>query len=154
MGPMLTRMRTILAIFVAPLSSSIPGQTVEAAQQTDSNLMCIERMELPSYPPLAQSARISGTVKVEVLLSPAGSVQDVNVRADPQRSTAGKGILEGAVANSIRLADFDRNCGGKHVRVEFVFELAGTSMGRPKQSVSFGSPNRFLIKSEAPHFQP
>jgi TonB family protein len=152
---MITRIRVVVAMFVAPLFSSIHGQTANTPPQQDSsNLMCIEKMELPSYPLLAQQAQISGTIMVDATLSATGSVQNVSVRADPKLSATGKGVLEPPVLDVIRGAAFNRRCADKTVSVVFVFEIAGTSLVRPKQTVAFGSPNRFWIKSEAPHFQP
>jgi hypothetical protein len=48
---MITRIRVIVAMFVATLFR-IYGQTVNAPADDGSNLMCIEKMELPSYMPV------------------------------------------------------------------------------------------------------
>ena len=152
-GLMITRPRVVVAIFVASLFG-VAGQPVNASAQDSSNLICVEKMELPSYPPIAQQARLSGTITVKILLSATGSAQDVNVQADPKASGTAKDLLGPVVANVIRRAAFDPNCGGKTVSIVFVFELAGTSMGPAKQTAGFGSPNKFWIRSEAPHYQP
>lgn len=151
---MITNLRVAVFMFATFLVSGGYGQTPKTPLPANSNLMCIEKLEMPSYPLLAQQARISGTVTVDVVLSTTGSVQDVNVRDEPNPPRAGDGVLRTPVFEAIRGAVFDRSCGGKTVNLVFVFELSGTSIGSPKQTVAFGSPNRFWIKIEAPHFQP
>jgi TonB family protein len=153
-GWMMIGIRIVVAIFAAPWFSSAYGQSVSALSQDNPNVVCIGKMEMPSYPPLAQQARISGTVMVDAVLSAAGSVTEVTVRADPNLSATGKGILGPPVAEALRGAAFNRTCAGKTVSIVFVFEIVGTSRGTPKQKVAFGSPNKFWIISEAQHWQP
>ena len=152
---MTIRTRAGITLLVGLLSGALYGQTPGASQASaDPNVMCIERMELPSYPLLGQQARISGTIIVDVVVSATGSVQDMNIQADLKLPDNQKRVLAQPAAESVRGAAFTDSCGGKTVRVVFVFELAGTSTSRPKQTFAFGPPNRFWIRSEAPHFQP
>jgi outer membrane biosynthesis protein TonB len=150
---MIDNLRLLVLVFATSLISAASGQT-PAPPPANANLSCIERMDIPMYPLLAQQARISGTVVVDVILSEAASVRDVTVRNDPRPSNPATAVLVNAVFNAIRRAVFDHNCGDRTVNLIFVFELAGTSIGHPRQSFAFGSPNKFWIKSEAPHFQP
>lgn len=164
MGCMNTSVQTVTFLFMSALFSNLHGQTPNtvARETDDPNLTCIKRMELPSYPLLAKQARSSGTYSVTVVLDAAATIQHLSVRTDakiPSSRTDAEipssvGILGTAAAKALRSAEFDRSCGGKTMTVLFTFEVSGTSMGQPRQAFAFGSPNRFWITSEAPHFQP
>jgi hypothetical protein len=39
------------------------------AQEADSNMSCVERLEMPVYPKLAEAARIRGSVTATVVVS-------------------------------------------------------------------------------------
>lgn len=147
---MLITFRIVLLVFAASL---FYGQTPNTPPAS-ADLMCVGRLELPSYPLLAQQARIEGTVSVDIVLSTAGSIRDVNVHDDVKPSMPARGVLLKVVSDAVRAAAFERSCFGRTVSLVFIFELAGTSTGQPRQAVAFGSPNRFWIKSEAPHYQP
>jgi hypothetical protein len=147
---MLITFRAVLYGFAASL---IYGQT-PSTPPASADLMCVRRLEVPSYPLLAQQARIEGTVSVDIVLSTAGYVRDVNAHVDAKPPTAARGVLLKAVSEAVRAAAFDCSCAGRTVSLVFIFELAGTSIGQPRQTVSFGSPNRFWIKSETPYYQP
>jgi len=45
------------------------------AQDTESNMSCVGRLQMPVYPPLANQARISGQVTATVVVASDGSVQ-------------------------------------------------------------------------------
>jgi hypothetical protein len=147
---MLNTFRVALFGFAASL---IYGQTPNTPP-ADADLMCVGRLELPSYPLLAQQARIEGTVSADIVLSTAGSIRDVNVHDGANPSATTRGVLLKAVSDAVRAAEFERSCAGRTVRIVFIFELAGTSSGRPRQTLAFGTPNKFWIRSEAPHWQP
>jgi hypothetical protein len=107
----------------------------------DSNIICVERLQMPTYVPLAKMARIEGTVTAMVSLSPNGLVQQVGTgKAHP--------LLAPSVKEAIRQAMFRSNCGGRTVVLIFHFNIRGEPSDYPKQSVSFGFPNHFWIVSE------
>jgi TonB family protein len=140
------------ALLFAFAASLIYGQTPGAPPASHS-LICVEKMELPSYPALAQQGQISGTISVDVMLSTTGTIQNVSVQDESKTSMPARGVLVSAVSDAVRRAAFERSCAGRTVRLVFIFELAGVS-DRPKQTVTFGSPNKFWIKSEAFSVQP
>jgi hypothetical protein len=109
----------------------------QSNQEADSNMSCVERLQMPRYPPLADQARISGTVTATVLVASDGS---------PQTKAAGHPLLAPAVEKAIRASVFLKACGGKSVTLVFSFVL-GENFDPDKlpQRVSFGYPNRFWI---------
>lgn len=80
------------------------------AQDSESNMSCVERLEMPVYPPLANSARISGSVTATVVVASDGSLQT---------QAAGHKLLAPAVEKALRASVFRSNCGGKTVRLIF-----------------------------------
>ena len=107
------------------------------AQDLDSNISCVERLQVPVYPPLADAARIAGRVTATVLLASDGSLQT---------KASGHPLLAPAVEKAIRASVFLKACGGKSVTLVFNFVL-GENFDPDKlpQRVSFGYPNQFWI---------
>ena len=103
----------------------------------DSNMSCVERLQMPVYPPLANSARISGSVTATVVLASDGSLQTQAV---------GHTFLAPDVEKAIRASVFLKTCSGKSIRLVFNFVL-GENFDPDKlpQRVSFGYPNQFWI---------
>ena len=64
------------------------------AQQNTSSRKVMERTAAP-YPPLARSMALSGTVRVEALVSPDGSVKSVEIKG-------GHPVLAQTAANAVR----------------------------------------------------
>ena len=109
----------------------------QSNQDSESNMSCIERLQMPVYPPLAAAARISGSVTATVLVASDGSVQT---------KVAGHSILSPAVEKAIRASAFRKTCGGKSIRLVFNFVLGERlDPDRLSQRVSFGYPNQFWI---------
>ena len=121
--------------------------------QAESNAACIERLEIPLYPPLAAQARIEGTITLSVLLTSGGKVEQVDTEIASKYSQA-RNLFATPVWKVIKEAKFRPNCAGKTVRLVFHFDLEGVSPGNLRASTSFGFPNTFWIVAEALHFQP
>ncbi len=124
-----------------------------ATAQTNPNMACIERLEVPTYPPLAGAARISGVVIPTVLLGDGGSVASISFTADNGKPHP---ILVHAAEKSLRNSTFARTCAGQQVKVVFNFKLEGgpVSRGRWIPSVSFIYPNEFWIIAPTMEIQP
>jgi hypothetical protein len=111
----------------------------QSNQGGESNMSCVERLQVPVYPPLARAARIRGSVEASVLISADVSIQ----------TTSGAHILSpSAVEKAIRASTFRKTCNGKSVTLIFNFVL-GEELDRDRlpQRVSFGYPNRFWISA-------
>ena len=120
--------------------------------QGSANVDCVERIEIPRYPPLATQAQIDDSITAFVDLSSDGAVHDIKVTAQSRYRQA-KNLFGPPVEKVIRAAQFRSGCAEKPVKLVFHFNLKGQSE-EPKLSMSFGYPNVFWIISEAPLFQP
>jgi Gram-negative bacterial TonB protein C-terminal len=137
------RLLAIFAFMCAWNASAQPNQAVE------SNMSCVERLELPLYPPLANAARIRGTVTAIVTVSPDGTVQKTIAEVGAHR------LLVPAVEKSVRASKFSKTCGGKSVRLVFNFVLAEElDPDKLPQRVSFSYPNQFSISVPPRMLQP
>ena len=117
------------------LCSLLRAQATEA----ESNLSCIERIQILRYPPLALSALVKGEVEITMRLSPQAAIEQIKSSGHP--------ILVGAVETAMRSAKFRAECAGKTVTLVFEFRIAGAEFC-PRQTVLFNYPNRFVIVSE------
>ena len=109
----------------------------QSNQDGDSNMSCVQRLQMPGYPPLASAARISGSVTATVVLASDGSLQTKAV---------GHKLLVPAVEKAIRASVFLKNCGGESVTLVFNFVVAENfDLDKLPQRVSFGYPNQFWI---------
>ena len=120
-------------------------QTAEppaGAPPDESNISCIERMDLPVYAPLARAARIEGVVTASVRLSAEGSVQDVNSDI-PKRDS--RILLWSPAERVLRNARYRPDCAGKTVTVIFKFQIAGEASSYDRPAHVFGAPNQFWV---------
>jgi hypothetical protein len=105
--------------------------------EADSNMSCVERLEVPVYPPLARAALVSGSVTATVVPGSDGTLQT---------NAAGHLLLAAAVEKALRASSFRKTCGGKSVRLIFNFGFDSD----PGKRVSFGYPNQFWIAVPLP----
>ena len=83
------------------------------AQQNTSSRKLMERAAAP-YPPLARSMALSGTVRVEALVSPDGSVKSVEIKG-------GHPVLAQAAANAVRRWKWEASAHDTRETVEVKF---------------------------------
>jgi hypothetical protein len=120
----------------------LSGQSVS---DTMSNAFCIERLQMPYYPPLADHARISGIVTAIVSLAADGSVQDTTMDMGAASATA-KHLFPPAVRDALRASTFHKGCDGKPVTLIFHFGPGEEADPRGRSpTISFGYPNQFWI---------
>ncbi len=67
-------------------------------------MQCVERLEMPQYPPLAKQARIAGTVTAVVAIASDGAAKT---------TARGHALLTPAVEGAIRASKFHEACGGQ-----------------------------------------
>lgn len=107
------------------------------AQDSESNMSCVERLQMPLYPPLASQARISSSVSATAIVASDGSAQT---------KITGHPVLAEAAEKALRASTFRPACVGKSVRLVFNFVLdEDHDPGRLPQRVAFGYPNQFWI---------
>jgi TonB family protein len=83
------------------------------AQQADSARKVLEKAPAP-YPPLARNMGLQGTVKLEVLVSPEGSVKETQIKG-------GHPVLAQAAINSVRRWKWETATHESHETVEIKF---------------------------------
>src|SRR4051794_6704594 len=92
--------------------------TAQTPVEPDANMDCIDRLQMPTFPPLARKARVQGTINAAVVLSSQGTVQTINTKGHP--------LFVPAVEAVIRAASFRSDCGGKTITLVFDFRLVGS----------------------------
>jgi hypothetical protein len=151
---MRTGISTVLGVMLALAPGVALGRAdQEQPSQAESNMGCVERLEIPFYPPLATQARIEGTITASVVLSSEGVVQEIRTGVESKDGQAKK-LFGLPVEQVIRQARFRSGCSGKTIRLVFHFNLTSISPSDPRASISFGYPNTFWIVSETPLIQP
>ena len=138
-------MRHRLAV-VLLIAGAVHG-TAQNRFEPETNMACVERLPVPAYSPLAIQARIEGTVTASVLLSPHASVEKITTDF-MSKTPKITGSLIQSVEDAIRGAAFHTYCGDKTIVLIFDFKIAGQPADNPKQSDSFGYPNKFWIVTE------
>lgn len=104
---------------------------------------CVERLEMPEYPPLPRQARVQGKQTVSVVLAERGSVVRIN---SDFHTPAGRSntYFNAAAEKAIRTSRFSPNCAGKTVTVVFHYEL--DEVGAERSGFAYGYPNHFWIR--------
>ena len=140
-------MRYCVAALLA-MMSGLGTATAQNPFEPETNIGCVERLQLPAYPAMARQSQVEATITASVLLSPKPTVQQqvtTQFKSKTQRAAA---ILMPTVEKAIQEASFRSDCTGKTVVLVFDFKVAGRPSSDPKQSVSFGYPNKFWIVTE------
>ncbi len=104
-------------LFVA-LMSIVLGLTIlsplrSRAQQADSGRKLVERAAAP-YPAIARNMALQGTVKIDVLVLPDGSVKETQIKG-------GHPVLAQAAVNSVRRWKWEAAPHESHETVEVKF---------------------------------
>ena len=116
----------MLAVYVTTVTATLPAQ--EPPTTTSVVLRQIPAPEV-RYPPIAESARVSGQVNVQVGVRPDGSVAEVTVF--PQTDLSWR-LLQGTAVDAASRATFEcHDCtqpSTPHL-IAFVFSLDGSDSG-------------------------
>ena len=115
----------IAAAFLAAIASAQATDSVPS--QADSNMACVERLEIPRYPALATQARIEATVTASVLISPEGLPKESGTEVN--------GNSHG------RAAYLHRPFGRRLTRVSFALTVPGRSSSSSSTS-GFKAPQQ------------
>jgi hypothetical protein len=136
---------------VAALLVMTSGPAIGTAQnpfEPETNIGCVERLQMPAYPSSAREAQVEATITASVLLSPKPTVQQQVTTQFKSRTQKAAAVLMPTVEKAIQEASFRSDCTGKTVVLIFDFKVTGQPSSNPKQSVSFGYPNKFWIVTE------
>jgi Gram-negative bacterial TonB protein C-terminal len=113
----------------------------QSNQEVDSNMSCVERLQMPVYPPLARAARIRGSVTVTVSIAADGSKKTT-------MSPSAHLLLTAAIETALQASAFRTSCAGKSVTLVFNFVFGSElDQGRLPQRVSFAYPNQFYVST-------
>lgn len=118
------------------------------APDADTNIACVERLEIPPFPPIPQAARVQSTVSAAVALADGGRVESI-VYAAIAGPVKSPDLFVPTIERFVRASKFAANCGGKTVRLIFTFHLMMPP--EPDERVlAFEYPNRFVVNSPEP----
>jgi hypothetical protein len=137
----------LLLVMIAPYRAS--GQASPADRQ--SNIECLERLEIPEYPPLPRQARIQAIQTVRVLLSDEATVQNIESIVQGNHPTVEKDFKQGA-EKALENSRFSKTCGGKTITLVFHYELRDDP--NTSSLFAFGPPNHFWIRYGPVYVQP
>ena len=128
-----------LLLVIAPYRAS--GQTGPA--ESPSNIECLERLEIPDYPPLARQARVQNIQTVKVLLNDHATIQSIEQGLQGKLVSFDRLFKEGA-EKALKNSQFSKTCGGKTIMLVFHYEIRDD----PNRSslFAFGPANHFWIR--------
>ena len=129
-----------LLLMVAPHRAS--GQPAPPVKNS-SNVECVERLEIPDYPPLARMARIQVMQTVKVLLSDQAATQSIEQSLQGKVVKLDGSFKEGA-EKALRNSRFSKTCAGKTITLVFHYEIRDDS--NKSSLFGFGPPNHFWIR--------
>jgi len=129
----------LLLVLAAYRASGQPGP---AASPT--NIECVERLEIPDYPPLPRTASIQATQTVKVLLSDQATGQRIETSLQGKHPTVEKDFKDGA-EKALKNSRFLKTCGGKTISLIFHYELRADD--NKSSLFAFGPPNHFWIRA-------
>jgi hypothetical protein len=122
--------------------------SIGCAQQPskdDLQMACVERLEVPSFPSIADSARVEAGLNAMVLLTTDGAVEKVSMQVTSGMEYAGK-LFFPTVEKAMKASKFLPSCAGTTVHLAFDFPFPTRSeTGETVQTVRFRHPNRFEI---------
>ena len=131
----------LLAVWLACAAASCGPKTAD----NDPQMSCVERLEVPTFPGIAEFAQVDTGVAAAVLLAQNGTVEKVSFEVTKGMEYAGK-LFYPAVDKAMKASQFAASCGGRTVRLLFDFPLPQRSEGGESiQSVRFKHPNHFEV---------
>ena len=111
--------------------------------QAGAHIECVERLQVPSFGPVAQAAKQVGTVEARITVGKEGTVTQSSIELtspDPR--------LADEVKMMILLSKFSRRCDRQIVRLRFTFiREEGEPVDYPVPLIIFLPPNEFEIRS-------
>jgi hypothetical protein len=115
-----------------------------APAEGPSNVECLERLEIPDYPPLARQANIQVTQIVKVLLSDQATAQNIQYSSQGNPVKFERLFKEGT-EKALTNSRFSKTCGGKTITLVFHYEIRDDP--DKLQLFAFRPPNHFWIRA-------
>jgi hypothetical protein len=121
----------------------------QPATDSATNVSCFERIVVPNYPALANSARIAADVTVSVVIGRDSASHQITTQVEKPHSDIRR-LFSERVEKAIRSSTFNNRCLGKTIELVFSFVLGNDMpVEGSKQTISFSYPNRFTITNTA-----
>jgi TonB family protein len=133
----------VLSVTLSVIAQDMPAQG-PASETTSQIGVALTKLTPPIYPPLARQARITGDVKIQVLIRKDGSVESAEV-------ISGHPILKLAALESAQKSQFEcRGCAEEKnaYSLTYAFELrdyGDCCNTKPRESEVTQSPGRISI---------
>ena len=119
----------------------------QSQTQDPSNMMCVNRLQMPSYPALAKAAHLSIEVSAAFTLTTGGSIQSVVFEGATDKKPENQNLFLPTIEKTIRASTFEPACAQKTVRIRYVFRMDAA----PDVTASwFGYPNRVEVWAVSP----
>jgi hypothetical protein len=131
-------MRKTSLVLLAAVSTLLPGQT---SNRPLADLACVEEMAIPDYSGALRVgwiARVAGTARVLVTVSPSGAPAAVDVQSSSS-------MLTGVLKQSFADARFSTRCAGQVVEINFIYVQRGEAAQPVRQSIRLRNANTFEI---------
>lgn len=138
-----------LLLAIAPYRASGQARSAEGP----SNIGCLERLEMPDYPPLPRQARIQGIQTVKMLLSEQATVRTVesSLQSSSRLLDLAKTAFIKSAEKALKNSRFSKACGGKTITLVFHYEFR---QDEDKSLFAFEPPNHFWIRAGPFYFMP
>jgi hypothetical protein len=117
----------------------------KAVPEDRLNLACVTRLQLPFYPPIAQSAAVGLRMTVAIVLADGGAPQSIAYE-DISGTMPDARLFFPEIERAVKGSQFAPTCSGKTVRFTFAFRLDRD----PPKAIWFETPNRFEIAAAEP----
>ena len=111
----------------------------------ESGFACVERLRIPRFSQVAQSARVQPELKVAIRLGPNARLASYSVDPLPPGY---RDTFESEIKKTVTLSQYSANCAGKTIEIVLVFRMDG-AFGDSGNLVWFEPPNRFTITATA-----
>ena len=112
-------------------------------------MMCVKRLQMPSYPPLARAAHLSIEVSAALTLTADGKIQSVVFEGATDPRPENEQLFLPTIEQTIRASAFEPACAQKTVRISYVFRMDAPEA--PDVTASwFGYPNRVEVWAASP----
>jgi len=110
-------LRSVVCLFAGGLT--LLGQAVT---ESVANVSCFERIIVPDYPALANSARIAADVTVSVVIGRNSASHQIMTQVEKPHGEIRR-LFSERVEKAVRSSTFNHQCVGKTIALVFSFEL-------------------------------
>ncbi len=110
----------------------------------EANMGCVEKLQVPLYPPLAAQVHLYGVVVATIVADELGAAEYIIVYRGMLTASENNCRLLSTV---LRLSKYSIGCGNKPITLVFNFVLGEQRVPNGSPNVFFGHPNRFWISA-------